>query len=114
MTPEYIQTLIDYNYWARDRTLASADQLSPEQLDAQPRKLFRLRARYAGSHALRGVDLVPAMARTLAIRGPDKATCVDHGRALRDAWDPPRRQIRAFVGISSGRPDWRAPSSTRP
>jgi len=32
MTPEYIHTLIQYNYWARDRTLASADQLSPEQL----------------------------------------------------------------------------------
>ena len=32
MTPEYIRTLVDYNYWARDRTLASADQLSPEQL----------------------------------------------------------------------------------
>jgi len=32
MTPEYIRVLIDYNYWARDRILASADQLSQEDL----------------------------------------------------------------------------------
>jgi uncharacterized damage-inducible protein DinB len=32
MTPEYIRTLIDYNYWARDRILASAEALTPEQL----------------------------------------------------------------------------------
>ena len=32
MTPEYIRTLLDYNYWARDRALASAETLSPEQL----------------------------------------------------------------------------------
>jgi uncharacterized damage-inducible protein DinB len=31
MTPEYIRTLIDYNYWARDRILASAEALTPEQ-----------------------------------------------------------------------------------
>ena len=32
MTPDDIRTLIDYNYWARDRVLASVAQLPAEQL----------------------------------------------------------------------------------
>jgi uncharacterized damage-inducible protein DinB len=35
MTSDYIHILVDYNYWARDRVLASAEQLSAEQL-SQP------------------------------------------------------------------------------
>jgi len=32
MTSDYIHILVDYNYWARDRVLASAEQLSAEDL----------------------------------------------------------------------------------
>jgi len=35
MTVDYIRTLLDFNYWARDRALASAERLSPEQLSRQ-------------------------------------------------------------------------------
>jgi uncharacterized damage-inducible protein DinB len=31
MTPEYFQTLLDFNYWARDRALAAVEALTPEQ-----------------------------------------------------------------------------------
>ena len=32
MTPDYARTLLDYNYWARDRVFSSVDTLSAEQL----------------------------------------------------------------------------------
>lgn len=32
MTPDYIRTVIDYNYWARDRLLASVAPLPADQL----------------------------------------------------------------------------------
>ena len=32
MTPDDIRILLDYNYWARDRALACAESLPPEQL----------------------------------------------------------------------------------
>ena len=32
MTTDYIRILMDYNYWARDRALASAEHLSAEEL----------------------------------------------------------------------------------
>jgi uncharacterized damage-inducible protein DinB len=35
MTSDDIHILVDYNYWARDRVLASAEQLSSEQLSQQ-------------------------------------------------------------------------------
>jgi len=96
MTPEYIQTLIAYSYWARDRTLASADQLSGEQL-----------TRVLGSSFLSVLDTLAHMhfaewiwyqrwQGTSPSAGPD-ATGIITVAALRDAWDPLEAQIRAFV-----------------
>ncbi|HXD21297.1 MAG TPA: DinB family protein [Vicinamibacterales bacterium] len=96
MTPEYIHTLIQYNYWARDRTLASADQLSPEQL-----------TRNLGSSFASVLDTLVHMHFAEWIwyqrwhgqspsAGPD-ASGITNVTALRDAWRPLEAQIRAFV-----------------
>lgn len=96
MTPEYIHTLIEYNYWARDRTLASAEQLSGEQL-----------TRGLGSSFASVLDTLVHMhfaewiwyqrwQGTSPSAGPD-ATGITTVAALRDAWDPLAAQIRAFV-----------------
>ncbi len=96
MTPEYIHTLIEYNYWARDRTLASADQLSGEQL-----------TRGLGSSFASVLDTLVHMhfaewiwyqrwQGTSPNAGPD-ATRITTVAVLRDAWAPLEAQIRAFV-----------------
>ena len=96
MTPEYIHTLIEYNYWARDRTLASADQLSAEQL-----------TRGLGGSFASVLDTLVHMhfaewiwyqrwQGTSPSAGPD-ASRITSVAALREAWDPLAAQIRAFV-----------------
>ena len=96
MTPEYIHTLIEYNYWARDRALASAGQLSDEQLT---RKL--------GSSFSSVLDTLVHMHFAEWIwhqrweghspsAGPD-ASRITSVATLRDAWHPLEAQIRAFV-----------------
>ena len=97
MTPEYIQTLIDYNYWARDRVLASAEQLPAEQL-----------SRNLGSSFGSVLDTLVHInfaewiwherwQGTSPTAGPDRSALVTIP-ALRDAWLPLEQQIRAFVG----------------
>jgi len=96
MTTEYIRVLIDYNYWARDRILASADQLSQEDLTRPVASSFGSVldtlihmhfAEWIWYQRWRGVS---------PTAGPDKTqlTSVD---ALREAWHPLEGQIRAFV-----------------
>jgi uncharacterized damage-inducible protein DinB len=96
MTPEYIRILIDYNYWARDRVLASAEHLSPEQL-----------SRNLGS------SFGSVLATLLHIqsaewiwyqrwRGESPTARADQSHlgtvdAVRDAWRSLERDIRAFV-----------------
>lgn len=97
MTPEYIRTLIDYNYWARDRILASADQLTAEQL-----------TRSLGSSFGSVLDTLIHMHFAEWIwyqrwqghsptAGPDTSGLTSLA-ALRDAWHPLEGQIRDFVG----------------
>jgi uncharacterized damage-inducible protein DinB len=96
MTPEYIRVLLDYNYWARDRILASADQLSEEQLTRPLASSFGSVldtlvhmhfAEWIWYQRWQGVS---------PTAGPDK-TMLTSVAALRDAWYPLERQIRAFV-----------------
>jgi uncharacterized damage-inducible protein DinB len=96
MTPEYIHTLIEYNYWARDRTLASAGELSQEQL-----------TRGLGSSFASVLDTLVHLHFAEWIwhqrwqgrspsAGPDSSHLTSVA-ALRDAWHPLEAQIRAFV-----------------
>ena len=96
MTPEYIRVLIDYNYWARDRILASADQLSEEQLTRPVASSFGSVldtlvhmhfAEWIWYQRWHGVS---------PTTGPDKTTLTSVA-ALRDVWRPLEAQIRAFV-----------------
>lgn len=97
MTPEYIGMLIEYNYWARDRILASADQLTPEQL-----------VRRVGSSFGSVLDTLVHMHFAEWIwhqrwQGESPTTGPDSGgltsvAALRDAWRPLETEIRSFVG----------------
>ena len=96
MTPDYIRTLIHYNYWARDRTLASAEQLPPEQL-----------TRSLGSSFGSVLDTLVHIhfaewiwyqrwVGTSPAAGPDSSQLVSVA-ALRDAWLPLEERIRNFV-----------------
>ena len=96
MTPEYIRTLIDYNYWARDRALASAEPLSPEQLTRNIASSFGSIldtlvhmhfAEWIWYQRWQGVS---------PTAGPSR-TGLTSVAALRDAWRPLEEEIRAFV-----------------
>ena len=96
MTPEYIRMLIDYNYWARDRVLASADQLTEEQL-----------TRGLGSSFNSVLETLIHMQFAEWIwyqrwQGQSPAAGPDTGgltslTALRDSWHPLEAQVRGFV-----------------
>ncbi len=96
MTPDYIRTLVDYNYWARDRILASAELLSPEEL-----------SRSLGSSFSSVLDTLVHIHFAEWIwhqrwqghspsAGPDTSQFVSVA-SLRDAWRPLERQIRTLV-----------------
>jgi uncharacterized damage-inducible protein DinB len=96
MTPEYIRMLIDYNYWARDRVLASAESLTAEQLTRSIASSFGSIldtlvhmhfAEWIWHQRWQGVS--PAA-------GPDR-TALTTVAALRDAWRPLEAQIRTFA-----------------
>jgi uncharacterized damage-inducible protein DinB len=96
MTPEYIRVLIDYNYSARDRILASAHQLSQEELTRPVASSFGSVldtlihmhfAEWIWYQRWQGVS---------PTAGPD-TTQLTSVVALRDAWHPLEGQIRAFV-----------------
>ena len=96
MTADYIRILLDYNYWARDRVLASAEPLSPEQV-----------SRAMGSSFASVLDTLTHIyfAEWIWYRRwqgdspsarPDTSQLVSVA-ALRDAWLPLEQQIRSFV-----------------
>lgn len=96
MTPDYIRTLIDYNYWARDRALASAEQLPAEQLSHNLGSSFgsvldtlvhMYFAEWIWFHRWQGES--PSTR-------PDTSGLVSV-TALRDEWLPLERRIRALV-----------------
>jgi len=96
MTPEYIRMLIDYNYWARDRILDSADPLTGEQL-----------TRSLGSSFGSVLDTLVHMQFAEWIwyqrwqgespMAPPDSSGLTSLAALRDAWRPLEAQIRSFV-----------------
>jgi len=96
MTPEYIRVLIDYNYWARDRALASAETLSPEQL-----------TKPLGSSFASVLDTLVHIRfaewiwynrwQGTSPSGPPDASALTTVAALRDTWVPLEQEIRAFV-----------------
>ena len=97
MTPEYIRTLIDYNYWARDRILASAEALTPDQLTRNISSSFGsvldtlLHMHYAEwiwYQRWQGVS---------PTSGPDSSGLTTVA-ALRAAWQPLEAGIRTFAG----------------
>lgn len=96
MTSDYIRILIDYNYWARDRALASAERLSGEELSRSLGSSFGsvldtlvhiYSAEWIWYHRWQG-DSPTA--------GPDRSELASVA-ALRDAWTPLGLQIRSFV-----------------
>jgi uncharacterized damage-inducible protein DinB len=95
MTRGEVQTLIDYNYWARDRLLEAVDQLSPEQFTRDLGSSFRsVRDTLAHLHAAewiwyrRWVGESPS-ALPPADRFPDAAS-------VGAAWRAMEAQIRAY------------------
>jgi uncharacterized damage-inducible protein DinB len=96
MTPEYIRMLIDYNYWARDRILASADQLTPEQLTQSVASSFgSVLDTLVHMHFAEWI-WYQRWQGTSPTAGPDKAAFTSVA-VLRDAWHPLETQIRDFV-----------------
>src|SRR5262245_63426200 len=97
MTHAEARTLIDYNYWARDRLLEAVDQLSPEQFTRELGSSFgSVRDTLAHLHAAewvwyrRWVGESPA-ALPPAGRFPDAAS-------VRAAWREMEAQIREYFG----------------
>jgi uncharacterized damage-inducible protein DinB len=95
MTCAEVQTLIDYNYWARDRVLEAVDQLSQEQFTRDLGSSFRsVRDTLAHLHAAewiwyqRWVGESPA-ALPPADRFPDASS-------VRAAWRDIESQIRTY------------------
>jgi uncharacterized damage-inducible protein DinB len=101
MTPEYIRALIDYHYWARDRALASAETLSPEQL-AKPLGSSFSSVLDTLIH-LRYADWVwySRWQGTSPSAPPPDTSALTTVAAVRDIWMPLEQQIRAFVGSLS-------------
>ena len=97
MTPDYARTLLDYNYWARDRVFSSVDTLSAEQLrrplvSSFPSILDTLTHMYSGESLwYQRWAGHPSPAR------PDLSGLADVP-AVRAAWAPLERQIRDLVG----------------
>jgi uncharacterized damage-inducible protein DinB len=96
MTADDIRILLDYNYWARDRALASAERLPPEQLSRNLGSSF-------GSVLDTLVHIYFAewiwhrrwQGESPSVR-PDTSLFVSVA-TLREAWLPLEQQIRSFV-----------------
>jgi uncharacterized damage-inducible protein DinB len=100
MTPDYIRILIDYNYWARDRSIASAETLSAEQLRKPMGSSFSsvldtlIHLRYAEWVWLsRWQGTSPT--------APPDTSGITTIALLRESWQPIERDLRAFVGSLS-------------
>ena len=96
MTPDDIRVLLDFNYWARDRALASAEPLSAEQVTRSLGSSFAsvldtlvhiYLAEWIWYRRWRG-EVSPTRPDTTALVGVS---------ALRAAWTPLEAEIRTFV-----------------
>jgi uncharacterized damage-inducible protein DinB len=106
MTADYIQTVIDYNYWARDRVLASAEQLSPEQLSQNLGSSFSSvldtlvhmhSAEWLWFHRWKGESPIIGADRKAWEREHRQVHHLASVATIRDAWRPLESDIRAFV-----------------
>ncbi len=96
MTPEYIRTLFEYNYWARDRTLASADPLTADQLTRGVASSFgSVLDTLIHMHFAEWIWYQRWQGDS-PMAGPDRSGLTSVA-ALRDAWLPLEAQIRTFV-----------------
>jgi uncharacterized damage-inducible protein DinB len=96
MTADYIRVLIDYNYWARDRVLTSAEQLSPEQLLRNLDSSFgSVLDTLVHMHFAEWIWYQRWKGES-PTAGPDRSQLVSVD-AIRDAWRPLEDQIRSFV-----------------
>jgi len=97
MNSGYFRTLIDYNYWARDKLLAAVSQVpDPEYFAARPMDYGTIHGTLVHAYAAEVVWhsrwLGTSPARMLnAADFPDRA-------ALASAWRDREAQVRAFVG----------------
>lgn len=96
MTPQDLQTLIDYHYWALGRTLSAVDPLTPEQFTRDLGNSFKS-VRDTLSH-LQGSELI-WLAR---LRGESPVGRAPHERftdmtTVRAAWAESETAFRAIV-----------------
>jgi uncharacterized damage-inducible protein DinB len=97
MTPQDLQTLVDYHYWARDRMLAAVEPLSPEQFMRDLGNSFRsVRDTLSHLHNSEWVWLS-------RFHGTSPTAALPHERfpdlvAVRAAWADTEATLRAFVG----------------
>jgi len=96
MSPSYLNTLVDYHYWARDRVLDAATLLTPEQYGRDLGSSFKsvrdtLVHLYSAEWAWfeRWQGAAPA-----GMRSPDEFPDV---QTLRRAWIEQEAGLRAFV-----------------
>ena len=97
MTPQELQALVDYHYWARDRMLAAVEPLSPDQFTRDLGSSFRS-VRDTLSH-LHGAEWI-WLSR---FQGTSPASGLPHERfpdlaAVRAEWAGTEAGLRAFVG----------------
>ncbi|MBA2356516.1 MAG: DinB family protein [Acidobacteria bacterium] len=97
MTPQELQALVDYHYWASDRMLAAVEPLSPDQFTRDLGSSFRS-VRDTLSH-LHGAEWI-WLSR---FQGTSPASGLPHERfpdlaAVRAEWAGTEAGLRAFVG----------------
>jgi uncharacterized damage-inducible protein DinB len=99
MNPDYLRSLVDFHYWARDRMLLAVDALTPEQYERPMGSSFpsvrdTLNHLYFAEWVWysRWTGVSPtAFPSTHEV--PDLAT-------LRERWSGSERKVRAFLGNS--------------
>ena len=97
MNLQELQTLVDYNYWARDRVLDAVEKLTPEQYDKQLGNSFGS-VRETLAHVL-GAEWVwcnrweGESPKSL----PDPRATLPDIASLRAAWTAQERKMRAVL-----------------
>lgn len=101
MTLDQVRTLLDYHYWARDRILAAAERLTPEQYARDLGSSFRsVRATLCHVYL---ADLV-WYARWQGTTSPGSASAepFEDVPALRRAWQELEAQYRESLDAAGG------------
>src|SRR5687767_14896657 len=102
MTCAEVQTLIDYNYWARDRLLPAVDRLSPEQFTRDLGSSFRsVRDTLAHLHAAEWIWYRRWMGESPSALPP--ADRFPDAASVAAAWRDMEAQIRAYFSMLDDR-----------